>query len=188
MKFKSLILLMLPFLNVAHAQGIDRPIAASQINNGAGVLYIPTSTPFGNRVCVFDPFSTVSASVTTSDELAFVHGATSNIQAQINALVVGTASRNTNTVGSNFTFPTLVKDYLLNVNTSSGGIIVILPDAVDSLGYCADVKNIGSPVNSITVSAFDGQTIDGFSNVIINDPSGNESRHFCAVNGNWYNY
>lgn len=79
----SLLIASLPFRALAET---PRPIFASSIYNGAGVLYIPTSTPFGNRACLLDENSTIGSSVTTSDELAFVHGVTAPIQNQINAI------------------------------------------------------------------------------------------------------
>lgn len=66
-----------------------RPIFATSIYNGAGNFYIPTATPLGDRACYFDQNSTISYSVTTGEELAFVHGVTSPIQTQINALGAG---------------------------------------------------------------------------------------------------
>lgn len=90
MKFNSwLILLVILCTTDALSQVTPRPLAASSLVNGAGILYVPTTTPLGNRAATFDNNSTLAPSVTTSTELSFVHGATSNLQAQINAVTSG---------------------------------------------------------------------------------------------------
>jgi hypothetical protein len=146
-----------------------------------GDFYIPTVTPLSNRACIFDNNNTITNSITTAIELSYVSGATSNIQAQINALSFG---RITNTVTSgSFTFSTLTKDYILNVNSSSI-IDVTLPDAVASVGFCADIKEIGT--GSINVGTIFSQTVDGFSSDTINHQ--NQSNRYCAVGGEWFKY
>lgn len=89
MKFKAALLGLLALVSSAHAQVQPRPIFASSIYNGAGIFYIPTTTPLGHRVATFDNNNTITYSVTTDLELTYLSGATSNIQAQINALGAG---------------------------------------------------------------------------------------------------
>jgi hypothetical protein len=98
----------------------------------------------------------------------------------------GGGPRTTHVASSNFTIPTLTVDYLLNMDLTSGSLIAQLPDAVASNGYCADVKTTGSTSNSVTMASTSAQTIDTLSagSWILK----NESKHFCAIGGNWSNY
>lgn len=92
--------------------------------------------------------------------------------------------RTTNTVSANFTIPTLTGDYILNVDTTGGAVAITLPDATLSDGFCADVKDIGS--NTVTSTPPGGQTVDGAASSVIT--ALNDSNHYCAVGGNWFNY
>lgn len=94
--------------------------------------------------------------------------------------------RVTNSVSSGFSVPSLAKDYILTVDTSGGGVTITLPDAVASDGCCIDMKNIGSPASAVSVAPLGLQKIDGFSSDALTVQ--NESRKFCAVSGNWFNY
>lgn len=187
MKYRTLLFVsaVLALILIRHAGAeTPRPIFASSVYNGAGYLYIPTVTPLGNRACFFDDNSTVASSVTTGTELAFLHGATSNIQAQINAITAGASARTTVTTTVSLSIPTLSKDYILNVNTGMGPLTETLPDSVASNGFCADIKNIGPSV--VTIAPPFGQTIDGFSSdSLVNQ---NDSTHYCAISGNWFKY
>jgi hypothetical protein len=90
MKFERMALLLSSFLALmcitTRADVTPRPLAATSIHNGAGVLYIPSSTPYGNRACYFDDSSTPASSVTTGTELTYLHGVLAPLQGQINAL------------------------------------------------------------------------------------------------------
>jgi hypothetical protein len=167
---KSKILVLLAFLGLTTGLKADtaRPIMATSIYNNLesltnpGVVGIPLTTPFANTACFFDNTSTLQSSITTATELSYVHGATSNIQDQINAISGGSGGpRFTNTISTGYTIPTLTVDAIINVNTSVGVIPVVLPDATASRGWCVDVKNLGT--NFVTVSTQFGQTIDGSS-------------------------
>lgn len=98
----------------------------------------------------------------------------------------GGGGRTTNTVTTNFTIPTLSKDYLLNVNSTSGVVAIVLPDATASAQWCATIKNTGSPASAVTITAFGGQTIDSASSFVNNFSK--ESENFCAVGGSWFIY
>lgn len=159
-----------------------RPIAATAIYNGNSFLYVPASTPFANRACSFDNNSAPESSITTSTELTYLHGVTSPIQTQINAFTSG--SRTVNTVTATFTIPPLTKDYLLYANTSSGGFTVTLSNAVTASGLCESVKNIGSPVNPISVVTQLGQHIDyGTTDSIT---GAGDSTFYCSNGTNWF--
>jgi hypothetical protein len=92
----------------------------------------------------------------------------------------------TNTVSTSFTVPTLLRCYLLNVNTTASVRSVTLPDALASNGFCVDVKNIGTATNAVTMLTQSSQTIDGQSTDSVDDQ--NDTKHYCAVSGNWFNY
>jgi hypothetical protein len=177
----AFLLASMPYESLADT-GDPRPIYASSIFNGLGYLYAPSSTPLGNQACYFDENSAVASSTTTATELSYVHGVTSPIQAQINAITSG--ARTTNVVFSTFTIPTLTKDYILNVSTNSGDVYITLPDATLTNGLCVDIKNVGS--NVVTYFTVNGQTIDGASSREITGL--NDSDHDCAVEGNWNVY
>lgn len=123
MKFKNCIFLISFLLSSLPSQATTdpRPIFATDVYNGDGHLYIPTATPFGNRACIFDPFSIISYSVTTSDELAFVHGVTSPIQTQINSIGGAAISDLTNDVSA--TGPGSVAATVNSVGSSSAAHI-----------------------------------------------------------------
>jgi hypothetical protein len=186
MKSKVFVFLACFFLTSfpASAEVTPRPIFATSIYNGAGALYIPTSTPFGNRACYFDGTSTVAASITTKDELSFVHGVTAPIQDQINAISHGGISRSTATISVDTTILTLTGDYIVNVDTTVGPISVTLPNAIASDGFFIYIKKIGS--HAVTVVSALGQKIDGSTSISLTDV--NEARHLGAVSGNWSNY
>jgi hypothetical protein len=123
--------------------------------------------------------------VTTATELSYLHGATSNIQAQINAISGGSGGpRFTNTVSTAYTIQTLTVDNIINVVTTSGVIPITLPNASASTGWCVDVKNIGP--NSVAVGTTSMQTIDGVTSDTISNQY--DTKHYCAVGGNWFNY
>ncbi len=82
--YLSLVLNTTPFRALAET---PRPIFATSIYNGLGNLYIPTVTPTASQACYFDDNNTLASSITSSTELSYLHGTTSNIQAQINALI-----------------------------------------------------------------------------------------------------
>lgn len=189
---KSKIVFIAVFLFSAHARGdTPRPIMASQIYNNLvsvsnpGYIGIPTTPILQNKACYIDANSTIQSSVTTSTELSYLSGATSNIQAQINAISGGAGGpRFTNTVSTGYSIPTLTVDAIINVNTSTGVIPIVLPDAVASRGWCVDVKVLG--VNSVVTTTQSGQTIDGQSSDTILQED--DSKHYCAVGGEWFNY
>ncbi len=91
MKFRNLFLTALALLTAqpAFSQVQPRPIFASSIYNGLGIFYVPTTTPLGNRACVFDNNNTIASSPITAAELFMLQGASSNIQAQIDAVTSG---------------------------------------------------------------------------------------------------
>ena len=89
----------------------------------------------------------------------------------------------TATVTTNTTIPTLTKNYIIDVNTTSGALAITLPDAVASVGYCVKGKNIGSPANNVTYGTTSAQTIDGNSTYV--QTTLNDANDFCAINGNW---
>lgn len=80
----------------------DGVLAASAIKNGAGYWYIPPTTPTAGAACIFDLSSIPVSSVTTSTELAYVHGVTSALQGQLNskqgALTPGSLTEATSSV------------------------------------------------------------------------------------------
>lgn len=166
--------------------GEPRPLFGSSLTNGVGILYVPSSTPLGNRACYFDSNSAPASSVTTATELTYVHGVTSSIQAQINAITGGLVATPAigNIVSAPFTVPTLTNNYFLNVNTASGNINIVFPNASASAGFCLDVKNTGG--NMVINNASGGATIDGQTTNSITDQ--NDSTHYCAVGGNWFIY
>lgn len=98
----------------------------------------------------------------------------------------GPTARTTNVVSSNFVIPTLTNDYILNADTSAGPLNVTLPNATPSNGWMAMIKNIGSPVNAITVMTTGGQFIDGAPTDTINTVY--EGHQYFAVSGNWDNF
>lgn len=89
------------------------------------------------------------------------------------------------TTTTNTSLAALTKDYILNMNTVSGNLVVTLPSAITSDTFCVDVKKIHAS-NEVTVQTSLGQTIDGSSTDILNTPF--ESRRYCAVNSNWFIY
>ena len=102
-----------------------------------------------------------------------------------NTLTAPTVARTVATVSANTTMAAAITvDNILNMNTSGGALTLVLPNATTAAGFCVDVKELGT--NAITVSAPSAQTIDGSSSDTIN--SNNETRHYCAVGGNWFNY
>lgn len=96
---KSKFLITLALLISAIAGASDHPCPSGRCLQAADIyygssgswidLYMPASTPLSNRACVFDSNSALSSSLTTSTEIGYVHGVTSSIQAQINALGAG---------------------------------------------------------------------------------------------------
>lgn len=98
----------------------------------------------------------------------------------------GIAPATTNTVSSNFTIPTLMNAYILNVNTTAGAIAITLPDAVASSGFCVKVKNTGSPVHNATQTPPGIQTVDALASDALSTQ--NSSHQYCAVSGNWFIY
>lgn len=188
MKSKILVLMLLFLVpNLAKSDAHvcapgGRCIFATDVYSGVGGdLFIPIVTPLSNRAAMFDNNNTLTNSTVTSTELSYLGGATSNIQAQINALNTG---RTVNTITSGpYTVLTLARDYILNVN-AVGAVSVTLPDATASNTFCADVKEIST--GSINVGTQGGQTIDGFGSDSVTKP--NQSNRYCAVNGNWFKY
>ena len=101
------------------------------------------------------------------------------------SLTAPTVARTVSTVSVNTTMPvTISVDAIVNVNTSGGAISNILPSAATSGGFCVDMKNLST--NAVTVTAPSAQTIDGLASDSI--PLQNQSHHYCAVGGNWFNY
>jgi hypothetical protein len=92
----------------------------------------------------------------------------------------------TSTVSANTTVPTLTKNYILGVNSTSSAIAITLPDAVASAGFCVMGKNIGFPANNVTYGTTSAQTIDTQSTFVQN--TANDANTFCAINGNWSLY
>jgi len=108
-----------------------------------------------------------------------------NLQTLSTTVSVISGQKTTNTVAINFAIPlTIAADYLLNVDTSGGGIAITLPNAVLSAGYCAYVKNLNT--NAVTVTAPLAQTIDGLASDTLSVQ--NESHLYCANGGNWFIY
>lgn len=144
----------------------------------------------------------VSGTVGTLDSFPYVENATSTTKrlklsdlpttpAFIATLanyitIAGGLQRTVNTVSSLFTVPTLTKDYILNVNTTSGVVSAILPDAIASSGFCIDIKNTGSPASNVSVTAYASQLIDGVSTDLITGAE--DAKHYCAVSGSWFIY
>lgn len=95
-------------------------------------------------------------------------------------------ARVSNTVSADTTVSSLSTDNILNVDSSSGALNITLPDATASANWCIDIKNIGSPVHTVSLLGASGQTVDGGANFDLTDP--NESAHLCSVGGNWFNY
>jgi hypothetical protein len=191
MRYKIFLIALLTALLIPKASADSTGgIAADYLYNTTlsithpGILNVPQSTPLGNQATYFDNTSTLAASITTATELTYLHGVTSPIQTQINSIT--RSSRTVNTVTTVFTIPALTADYILNANSTSFGFVVTLPDATASAGLCVDIKNIGSPANTITVSTQGGQTIDGGASVFILNSM--DADHICAVGGEWFIY
>lgn len=89
MKFRTALLGLLALLSTAHAQQQPRPIYATDIYNGAGHFYIPSSTPLAGFVAQFDQSNTITNAAVSNLELSYLLGARSNLQAQIDAVTTG---------------------------------------------------------------------------------------------------
>ena len=101
------------------------------------------------------------------------------------SLTAPTVARTVTTVSANTTMAAAISvDNVINMNDSGGALTLVLPNATTAAGFCVDVKELAS--NGITVSAPSAQTIDGASTDALN--SQYETRHYCAVGGNWFNY
>jgi hypothetical protein len=150
-----------------------------------GYIFVGDSGVAPGSAGGLDVFSTASetmlAGLITAGKIVLPGG---DIQTQINAIVSG--GRVSNTVSANFTIPTLTKDYVLNVNSSAGPITITMPDATLSANFCTKIKNIGSPVSNVTMSATGIQTIDGLPTFV--ETTINESAEICSVGGNWFVY
>ncbi len=141
------------------------------------------------------PLGTGSA-VLTNDSFPYVDTSTASTKrlrisdiANVPSFIAGIASslgRTVSTVSANVSIPILTKDYILNVNTSSGPVTVTLPSASSSTGFCIDIKNIGSPSYAVTVNPTVPQLIDGSSSNSVDLAL--DSKHYCAVSGNWFIY
>lgn len=98
--------------------------------------------------------------------------------------VASTLKRTVNSVSTTFTVPTLTKDYVLNADTTSGPFTVTLPSSTPSNGWCIDIKVIGA--SALAVNPPGGQTVDGQPTDSIDFHL--DSKHYCAVSGNWFIY
>jgi len=116
-------------------------------------------------------------------ETATVGSLTVNNLTVKGTLTAPAVAATTNTVTANTTIPTLTKNYIIDVNTTSGALAITLPDAVASQGFCVYGKNIGSPANNATYGTTSAQTVDTQSTFVQNTL--NDANEFCAINGNW---
>lgn len=159
------------------------------------ILFLVTSAHAANIKISELPLGN-AATVLTNDAFPYVDTATAttkklkisdipNIPSFV-ATVAAALNRTTATIVASDTVPTLTKDYILNVDTSAGPITVTLPTGIASSGFCIDIKNIGSPVSLVTVVPFGIQLIDGMSSDTLTGQ--NDSKHYCAVSGNWFIY
>lgn len=83
MKFKILVLVLLLAIS-AQAQD-PRYFQGEGIKNRTGAVFkTPTVAPLASRACVFDSSGILTVSNTTTTEIGYVNGATSNLQTQIN--------------------------------------------------------------------------------------------------------
>ena len=131
MKSKLFILLALFIPAIAGAQAHTcavggRCIQATDIYHGSPGswidFYLPASTPTAQTACYFDSNGAPASSITTATELSYLHGATSNLQTQINDIVgqsgiTGLSGDGTAGAGSG---PGVVALTLATVNSSPG--------------------------------------------------------------------
>jgi len=64
---------------------------------------------------------------------------------------------------------TVVTDvYYIRVDTTSGGVTITLPTAVDSAGRELVIKKINAGANNVTIDGYSSETIDGSASIVFN--------------------
>jgi hypothetical protein len=149
--------------------------AGSQLNSSSDFAIFDSQT--GAPAMVFQS-ATGNVGIGTNDPSVALQ-----VAGTIKATAFSGPFRTSSIQSSNFTLPTLTTDYILNMNTASGALTATLADATASANFCVDTKNTGSHI--LSVSALSGQTIDGSATVTLNP---NDSKHLCAVGGEWSVY
>jgi len=98
----------------------------------------------------------------------------------------GASPRTTGTITGDTAIPTLVKDRIVNVDATGGAVVVTLPDATASDGWCLDVKKVDASANAASSAGAGGDTVDGAAtyDMILQ----NEAARLCAVGGDWFVY
>lgn len=140
----------------------------------SSTAYINSLTP--NTALVSSASDQVISSITTATELSYVHGATSNIQAQINAITVGTFAWSVVTVSTalvksngyfanstsvlTFTLPTTaaVGD-TFSISSMNTGLFTIAQNAGQSIRIGAVISTAGTGGSVVNTSIGDGLTI-----------------------------
>lgn len=150
------------------------PTLGLPVTSGLQVMQLTANT-----AVIANGSQQLASSTTTATELSYVHGVTSSIQAQINALVAsGGISRVITSVSSPTTAgSTALRDYVYFV---SGTTTLTLPTAVGNSNLYT-VKNTG--VNTVTIATTAGQTIDGSASITL--PVANTSVDLVSNGSNW---
>ena len=132
-----------------------------------------------NTALIANGSQQLASSTTTATELSYVHGVTSNIQTQINALVAGGGiSRSVSSVSTATAAGATAKtDYVYFV---SGTTTLTLPTAVSNSNLYT-VKNTGA--NTVTIATTSSQTIDGSLTITL--PVANTSVDIVSDGSNW---
>jgi len=177
----------------AHAADVkisDLPLgSAVATGNNDAFPYVDTVAGITKRLKLSDLFNlpTLGSSsiVYTPSTPSDWSAVPTKVAAALDALAAGGGGkRTTATTSIDVTIPTLIINYLMIVDSTSGTIDITLPDSAASNGFCVDIKQIG--IYAVTVLPPAAQTIDGQLSEDMTDIY--ESRHICAVSGNWFNY
>ena len=132
-----------------------------------------------NTALIANGSQQLASSTTTATELSYVHGVTSSIQTQINALVSGGGiSRSVSSVSTTTSAGSTAKtDYVYLV---SGTTTITLPTAASNSNLYT-IKNVGS--GTVTIATASSQTIDGSLTATI--PVKGTSLDLISDGSNW---
>jgi hypothetical protein len=175
--------------NAADIKISDLPLSsAASVGVNDSFPFVDATTSTTRRLKVLDLSNLVTLNASGLNYTPAIPSQWSIVPSKVNSaldnIVANVGRRTANAVSADFTVPYLFRNYILTVDSTAGNIFITLPDAIASEGFCVDMKQIGS--YSVTATPIMSQTIDGNPSDVLTDI--NEAKHYCAVNGNWFNF